>query len=175
MPKRRMTAARKRQIAQWQKKGAQSRVKRWSAGELAEPRKIPKAISQWDKSFRVPFYKAGTASPLTEAEAKAYQKELRIPTGKNILLVHRSPKPEISDKIVKEQRFRPVGKKRTVYFTTYKSLGSFNRDYGKNKVAVRVPRKFAKIDGASKQLWAGDSVAFGVNLKHLRGRKIRRL
>lgn len=170
MPKRKMTPARRRQIAQWQSAGAKARrnggIQKWSAAELASPRKTPKAIVRQDKRFQPSFW-----SKTKEKD----QKELRIPVGKTIFLVHHTPHAEDADAIVKAQKFKPVGKRRTVYFTTYKNVGNFNRDYGKELVGVRVSRKLVKVDGAPHQLWAGDSVALKVSLKNLKGKKIVRV
>lgn len=164
MPERRTA----RQTAASRRNLAIARINRWSAAELAAPRKLPKAIASYDR-------KNDAGSPWDTPEvAAAKTKAIRLPQGKTVLLRH-GTKRGIADKIVREG-FRATGTKsrrRNAYFLQYGSKTGVSRgDYGHEAVLIKVPRK--KIVNR-KSMWSGDTPEITVKYKDLEGVKVRRI
>lgn len=155
MPKRKMTPARRAQIAQWQRKGQQSRkakgannIQRWSASELSTPRKPPKVLTKgW--------------------------KEYRAPLGKTVLLYHNTTAAR-ADAIVKERKWKTSVSPRNVYFRPASVKGNWEY-YGKSTVAVRVPRKLLRLEAGGKSLVGYAESTYTVDKYKLTGRKVRRI
>lgn len=147
MPKRRMTPARKRQIAQWQAAGAKARK----------------------------GYTAGNQARINELQKMGLNPDVKkvVPVGKNITMYHRTT-PEAAAKIVK-QGFKP-GKgqlmDRNYVYGVLPIVSEKWKLYGKAVVAVRVPRRVASVDRTMDTYYPPP---IKVSFKDLVGRKVRRI
>lgn len=158
MPKRRMTPARKAAIAKWQRAGVNARkskanpnVKRWSASELATPRKLPKVID----------------------DANWYGRPV-VPTGKNTFLYHRT-NSNAAQQIMQTKKWisgsTTRGGLRGRSWFSHGGTVEQTGYYGSAILAVSVPRKLVR-----KELYSGKGVTFvSVANKNLRGRQVRRI
>ncbi len=158
MPKRRMTPARKMQIAQWQAAGARARKRKPNKAIQAEKAKIAaikKKIGGW-----------------------AIDQHKPVPLGKMVRLYHYTS-PERAGRILKEGFTNKNGTN-----TMYNDLKDANYMYGviplvKNKwsgygkalVSVKVPRKMLKVDESMNSYYPPP---MRVAIKDLQGRKFRR-
>lgn len=124
-----------------------------------------------------PEMRAASKRNLEIARRAKRAREGRIPTGKNVLLIHRTTS-EAADLIVAQQRFR--GRYRgwdkanaRAFFTpaSSKSGAKFYSGFGNAAVSVRVSRKVIKRDNFVEHRNYG---AVTVDLKDLAGVKIRR-
>lgn len=174
MPKKRMTAARKAQIAKWQSAGANSRkaaagsrIKRWSASELAEPRRISSAQKAAQAHIDALKKKVGSVD-LSKP----------LPTGKTVLLFHRTS-VEAAKSIVREGFSNKKGhktpglsndEKNHAFFVHPKTVDNW-RGYGEAIVGVKVPRKLIKKDETMSTYYPAP---VKVLLSDLKGRKVRR-
>ena len=121
---------------------------------------------------------AASRRNLEKAREKARRiKDGRIPTGKNVLLIHRTT-TEAANSIVAQQRF--YGRYRgwdkanaRAFFTpaSSKSGAKFYGGFGTAAVSIKVPRKLVKRDNYVEHRYYG---AVTVDLKDLVGVKIRR-
>ena len=131
MPKRRMTPARKAAIAKWQAAGARSRksrVKRWSAKELAEPRKDAFAFIDKDPKYQI--------------VRPELRRTMLIPSGKNMRLYHRT-KPENVGSILKNGFGR--NKRSKTHGSSWFTQGTKPPPgYGSALLSVTIPRKKVK-------------------------------
>lgn len=147
MPKRRMTPARKRQIAQWQAAGARARK----------------------------GYTAGNQARINELQKMGLNPDVKkvVPVGKNIRLFHRTT-PEAAEKILKEG-FKPGKGKlmdKNYVYGVLPIASKYWKLYGKAVVSVRVPRKLAEVDRTMDTFYPPP---IRVSFRNLKGRKVRRI
>ena len=176
MPKRRMTPARKRQIAGWQRAGAKARknlqgtrIKKWTAAELKEPRRLPNTTQQQVARLEALKKKVGTYAL---ESTKPYS------TGKTVRIYNYTT-PERATKILKEG-FSYKGGTFTMYNNLddakymYGTLPQAHKrwaGYGKALVSVRVPHRMVKVDESMNTF---NPPPMRVAISNLKGRKFKR-
>ena len=134
---------------------------------------------------------AASRRNLEKARRAKALKDGRIPTGKNVLLIHRTS-TKAAESIVAQQMFKPRAwghqkpKDGKVFFTPASSKSGrdfYSRAFGKAAVSVRVSRKVMKPDDnhpyvrGEKRSLGSEYRRYGavtVDMKHLAGVKIRR-
>jgi hypothetical protein len=132
------------------------------------------------KVTRTPAQIAASRRNLVKARKARQLREGKIPTGKNVLLVHRTS-VKAAESILAQQKFNDpkwkYGSKEgggKIYFApaSSKSGAKFYSVFGTGAVSIRVSRKLMKPD-----LHRAENKYYGavtVDVKHLAGVKIRR-